>query len=47
MHETRIYPTRRNLREKIAFFTETLKLDLWKHFRQKKAVIRGDWPRKF
>lgn len=47
MHDTRVYPMRRTLREKINFFLETLRLDLWKHFKKKKAVIRGDWPRKF
>jgi hypothetical protein len=32
MHETRIYPMRRTLREKILFYLEMAKLDLWKQF---------------
>ena len=44
MHEKRIYPMRRNFREKFSFYLAMWKLDAWKQFGHEQTVHRNTRP---
>lgn len=43
IHDTRIYAMRRSFKEKVKFYLEMWKLDVWKYFK-KRVLLRGDRP---
>jgi radical SAM superfamily enzyme YgiQ (UPF0313 family) len=44
MHETRVYPMEKTIREKIWFYIQMWKLDIWKQFGHRKGLYRNVRP---